>query len=163
LAAGDVETGRKAIMQRLAALSKAQDTLSPTNWKSASIRDVIISAMAPHRTGEKRISIDGPRVKLTPQQAVGLSLAIHELATNATKYGALQSSTGRIAIEWSVDGHKFVFTWTETGGPRVAPPERRGFGSKLIEDIVASYFSGEGRILFDVPGIQFKLVGVLDS
>lgn len=161
--AGDVETGRKAIMQRLAALSKAQDTLSPTNWESAFIKDVIISAMAPHRTGEKRISIDGPRVKLTPQQAVGLSLAIHELATNATKYGALQSNSGRIAIGWTAEGHNFVFTWIETGGPRVIPPERRGFGSKLIENIVAAYFNGEGQILFDAEGIQFKLVGVLDD
>ncbi|MFG6543345.1 histidine kinase, partial [Sulfitobacter sp. M22298] len=98
---------------------KVVDALqSPTNWESAFIKDVIISAMAPHRTGEKRISIDGPRVKLTPQQAVGLSLAIHELATNATKYGALQSKSGRIAIGWTAEGHNFVFTWIETGGPR---------------------------------------------
>lgn len=160
--AGDIETGRQAIMQRLAALSKAQDILMPTNWKNADIRDVVTAAMAPHRTGEKRISIDGPRVTLTPQQAVGLSLAIHELATNATKYGALQSSTGRIAITWSIKGGEFVFEWTETGGPRVILPERRGFGSKLIENIVASYFDGEGRIMFDAAGIQFRLAGNLD-
>ena len=97
---------------------------------------------------------------LTSQQALGLSLATHELATNAAKYGALSNDTGRVAMTWRVEDGAFAFEWVESGGPPVTPPGSRGFGSKLIERIVASYFEGEGRVDFDPSGIRFRLTGM---
>ncbi|WP_026358898.1 sensor histidine kinase [Aureimonas ureilytica] len=154
-----IEEANEAVFTRISALARAQDILTRSNFEDADVREVVGAAMAPHQTEDHRIEANGPRLGLTAQQALGLSLAIHELATNAAKYGALSNETGRVAMSWAeVDG-AFVFRWIETGGPPVIAPERRGFGSKLIERIVAAYFDGEGRIDFDPAGIRFTLTG----
>lgn len=158
--AKSMEEGRTAVSQRLAALGRAQDILTRSNFTEADIHDVIAAAIDPHRVAEDRITWSGPHLILTSQQALGLSLAIHELATNAAKYGALSNETGRVAMSWRVEDGAFAFEWAETGGPPVVPPGSRGFGSKLIERIVASYFDGEGRLDFDPSGIMFTLTGV---
>lgn len=158
--AKSMEEGRTAVGQRLSALGRAQDILTQSNFTEADIREVIAAAIAPHRVIEDRISWAGPRLILTSQQALGLSLATHELATNAAKYGALSNETGRVTMTWQVQDGAFAFDWVESGGPPVNPPGRRGFGSKLIERIVASYFEGEGHVNFDPAGIRFRLTGV---
>ena len=154
-----MEEGRTAISQRLGALARAQDILTRTSFTDADVREVVEAAMAPHQTSDMRIASGGPSVRLTSQQALGLSLAIHELATNAAKYGALSTETGRVDLTWRVEEGAFVFEWIESGGPLVIAPDKRGFGSRLIERIVGSYFDGEGRISFDPSGIRFKLTG----
>lgn len=161
--AKSMEEGRTAVSQRLAALGRAQDILTRSNFTEADIYDVIEAAIAPHRVAEDRITWAGPPLVLTSQQALGLSLATHELATNAAKYGALSNETGRAAMTWRVEDGTFTFDWIESGGPPVTPPTGRGFGSKLIERIVASYFDGEGRLYFDPSGIRFRLTGVPGS
>lgn len=155
-----MEEGRTAVGERLSALGRAQDILTRSNFTEADIHDVIEAAIDPHRVAEDRITWAGPPLVLTSQQALGLSLATHELATNAAKYGALSNETGRVAMTWRVEDGVFAFDWVETGGPPVTPPTGRGFGSKLIERIVASYFDGEGHLDFDPSGIRFRLTGV---
>lgn len=157
----NVEDGRNAISQRLVALGRAQDILTGSSFAEADAHAVVRAAMAPHQTQDQRITLSGPRVLLTSQQTLGLSLAIHELATNATKYGALSTGSGRVAVSWGRANGAFVLDWIETGGPPVSVPHGRGFGSRLIEQIIGSYFDGEGRIEFDPAGLRFKLVGTL--
>jgi two-component sensor histidine kinase len=158
--AKSTEEARTAVSQRLSALGRAQDILTRSNFTEADIHDVVAAAIEPHRVTEDRIAWTGPRLILTSQQALGLSLATHELATNAAKYGALSNETGLVAMAWRVEDGAFAFDWIETGGPPVVPPASRGFGSKLIERIVAAYFEGEGRLDFDPSGIRFRLTGV---
>ncbi|WP_192847143.1 sensor histidine kinase [Aureimonas sp. AU4] len=154
-----MEEANEAVSTRILALARAQDILTRSNFEEADVGEVVGAAMAPHQTKDHRIEAGGSRLGLTAQQALGLSLAIHELATNAAKYGALSNETGRVAMLWDVVDGAFQFRWSEAGGPPVKLPERRGFGSKLIERIVASYFDGAGHIDFDPAGIRFTLTG----
>lgn len=155
-----MEEGRMAVGQRLSALGRAQDILTRSNFTEADIHEVVAAAIEPHRVAEERISWSGPHLVLTSQQALGLSLAVHELATNAAKYGALSNEAGRVGMAWRVEAGMFAFDWVEAGGPPVVPPGSRGFGSKLIERIVAAYFEGEARLDFDPSGLRFRLTGV---
>lgn len=154
-----MKEANEAVFTRISALARAQDILTRSNFEEADVGEVIGAAIGPHQTTDHRIGADGPRVGLTAQQALGLSLAIHELATNAAKYGALSNETGRVVISWGQINGAFKFEWIESGGPSVTLPTHRGFGSKLIERIVASYFEGEGCIDFDPAGIRFTLTG----
>nr|WP_281024468.1 PAS domain-containing protein [Methylorubrum zatmanii] len=154
-----MDEARTAVSQRLSALGRAQDILTRSDFTEADIDEVVAAAIEPHRIAEDRIAWSGPPLTLTSQQALGLSLAIHELATNAAKYGALSNETGRVAMSWRVEDGAFAFEWVEAGGPPVAPPGTRGFGSKLIERIVSSYFEGEGILHFDASGVRFRLAG----
>ncbi len=158
-----MEEGRLVVSQRLTALGRAQDILTRSNFTGADIREVVEAAISPHHVADERVTWSGPSMILTGQQALGLSLAIHELATNAAKYGALSNETGRVAMSWGVVDGTFTFRWIETGGPVVAQPRSRGFGSKLIERIVASYFDGSGVIDFNPSGIEFTLTSASHS
>lgn len=152
------------VTARIGALSKAQDILTGSLRSAASFEEIVSAALMPHRDRDERFIISGVPIYLTAQQALGLSLAIHELATNATKYGALSLPEGRIEICWSVgDDGAFSFDWVETGGPPVTAPERRGFGSRLTERIISAIFSGEGRMDFEPTGLTFRLSGRLDT
>lgn len=126
------------------------------------MQDVVNSAIAPHSDRPDRFVIDGASIPLTSQQALGLSLAIHELSTNSVKYGALSSDQGQVRLDWSV-GHdgRFKFRWAEQGGPRVRPPEGRGFGSQLTTQVVPTYFDGEGNTEFHPEGLVYALTGQL--
>lgn len=155
-----MEAGRLAISSRLAALARAQDILTRSSSAAeADVRHVVKAAIEPYGGIADRITASGPSHRLTAQQALGLSLAIHELGTNASKYGALSVEHGRIDITWSLVDGTFRFCWIESGGPAVTPPTRRGFGSKLIEQIVGSYFNGTGQLDHDPGGVRFELVG----
>lgn len=156
-----LDEGQAAITARLQALAGAQDILLQTKFTEADIRDIVDEAIRPHRSDPSRLHISGPRHQLTPQQSFGLSLAIHELATNAVKYGALSNDGGMIEMKWEREGDSFVFEWIESGGPEVSMPASRGFGSRLIEKILGSYFRGEGTIDFKPAGVHFRLVGDL--
>ncbi|MCB8838772.1 HWE histidine kinase domain-containing protein [Aurantimonas sp. VKM B-3413] len=161
--ASSLEEGRVAISERLGALARAQDILTQANFAETGIRTVVAAALAPHQDVGERIVAEGPSINLASQRALGLSLAIHELATNAVKYGSLSNEEGRVSVRWDVVDGVFSFDWIETGGPVVVDPPRRGFGSRLIEQIVGSYFDGNGRIDFDASGIQFHLTGTASS
>jgi len=150
-----------AVQARLAALTKAQDFLTGRGAQ-ASISEVVRDSLSPHVPHIDRARITGPDVVVTPQQALGLSLAVYELATNAVKYGALSNDQGRVAVDWGVGSEgQFEFTWSEADGPPVSPPEHTGFGSRLTNRVVAAYFSGTGETEFAPDGLRFVLRGTL--
>ncbi|MCB8840519.1 sensor histidine kinase [Aurantimonas sp. VKM B-3413] len=156
----DVETGAKLAAQRIEALSRAQDMLTETTWETADIREVVEAAIAPHLDDTGRIRLDGPEHALTAQQALGLSLAIHELATNAVKYGALSNERGSVRIAWSdAENGGLVFCWSEHDGPPVIVPEKKGFGTKLTTRVVPFYFDGRASMDYAGSGIVYSLFG----
>jgi PAS domain S-box-containing protein len=162
--ASNLDEGRETISKRVAALAKAQDILTSAEGALADIADVVDSALAPHDAGHGRISFAGPARLLPSKQALGLSLALHELATNAAKYGALSGEEGTVRIDWGISGdEKFVFEWIESGGPNVSPPLSLGFGSKLIQRMVAPYFGGKAKLDYLSEGVRFRLEGTLHA
>ncbi|MBT0668549.1 response regulator [Novosphingobium profundi] len=132
------EEFQEAFSGRIQALSRAHSLLSATTWDSASLRHLIADQVAIGTIGEDRLDLSGPDVDLPPEVALRFSLILHELATNANKYGALSNENGTVALTWTRQGEWLSLVWKERGGPRVAPPTRRGFGSTLIEGSLAS-------------------------
>jgi two-component sensor histidine kinase len=160
----DFGVARSAIEARLAALGRAQDALTKADVGEADVRAVVCAAIAPHcDEGQERFQLEGPPLDLGPRQALGLALGLHELATNAAKYGALSVPDGRVAINWSNDGGTFRFTWREEGGPAPVAPEATGFGSRLVAQIVPAYFEGESTLEFNPEGAIYSLVGLLGT
>ena len=156
-----VAEGRKAFEARLIALSKTHDVLTRQHWEGADVREVIGEVIAAYRgqSGNGRFRIDGPELILQPKAALALSLALHELATNAVKYGALSNHTGGIEIEWEVTSQprRFRLLWAETGGPKVEPPGRRGFGSRLVERGLSQDLAGDVRLDFATDGVMCSI------
>lgn len=146
---------------RLAAFGRAHDLLTSSNWVEAPISGVIQTALAPYRTEESRFEVSGPPTILRSRQALSLSLAIHELATNAMKYGALSGPAGRISITWGnteIDAEPhFFFDWQETGGPPVSPPSVTGFGSRLIGRVLKDDFNGTVELSYEPTGLRCRL------
>jgi two-component sensor histidine kinase len=161
----DVDAAREAFAARLVTLSHAHDILTQTSWLSAPIREVVEGALAPHRTADCRIQVRGPDLKLSPKQALALALAVNELATNAVKYGALSNNVGTVDINWTTPTLEsipsFLFKWNETNGPPVVPPMRTGFGSRLIERVLANDFGANVRITYPAGGIACELLAPL--
>lgn len=164
-----VSQARDAIEQRLIALSRAHNVLTRENWEGAFLREIVVQALEPYRSyGKTRFALKGPDIRLLPRMALALSMALHELATNAVKYGALSNEAGHVRIEWSVDRdngpERLLLRWEESGGPPVEPSGRRGFGSRLIERSLAHDLGGRVSIEFLPTGVvctvEAKLVGV---
>lgn len=127
---------RQAFENRLMALAATHNLLTASHWDSAALADIANDTLQPGDVYKGRVDIAGPRVLLPPREALALSMALHELMTNAVKYGALSTDKGRVRLAWSrADGDKPLLrlTWTESGGPPVEAPNRRGFGSVLLE------------------------------
>ena len=156
-AAATKEEALASFTARLHALNQAHDILTKSNWTSAPMLAVVEGALAPHRTGEGRFRIAGPDLQLTAKQGLSLALVLHELVTNATKYGALSVPTGMVDIKWdcpfSSDGPVLRFEWRESGGPAVTSPKRRGFGSVLIERTLSADFGGTVEMDFNSTGL----------
>jgi PAS domain S-box-containing protein len=145
---------RENFEARLHSLSNAHDLLTRENWDGAEMAAVVAQVLAPYP--RQRFEIDGPKLRLAPNVALALTLALHELATNAVKYGALSVPSGRVAITWAIkpgDPPDLAFRWQEHGGPEVSPPTRKGFGSRLIERSLALELSGEVAITYDRAGV----------
>lgn len=158
---GAGELFRKALEGRLIALSEAHDQLTVRRWEHADLQDIVKAAMGPYLTrGQEQIAIAGPSVTLRPRVALTLAMVFHELATNAAKYGALSCEGGRVEIAWSLDRDqpdsrpRLRMRWRERGGPPVAPPTRRGFGSKLIEASVGTELEGSAQLSYDPAGLS---------
>jgi two-component sensor histidine kinase len=159
----DVEAARDRFSSRLRSLSEANKILLQNGELSSSIADVVETALAPHRSGTSRITVNGPNFPVPPRQALSLALAIHELATNATKYGALSNDAGTINVQWGSqivdDELTFVFQWEEKCGRAIIDPapSRKGFGSRLIHEVFARDFGGTVHTTFEASGLVCKL------
>jgi len=141
---------------RLQALARAHDLLTRESWEGATLGDVARAALAPWLGGGDggRIGVGGPRVLLAPRQALALSMALHELATNAAKHGALSVPGGRVSLAWRRGGPAVAVEWTEEGGPPVRPPERRGFGSRLLGRALSAELGGAVELDFAPGGVR---------
>lgn len=163
----DISDRRASFSARLEALANAHDILTSRTWKSAPIQSVIESALTAHLSGPDRFVIDGVNLELDPKQSLSIALAIHELATNAAKYGAMSAPGGKVLIRWGFEtganGDEFVLTWTESGGPPVKQPERNGFGTRLITRVLAADFRGEVGIDYAPEGVKCTLRAPADS
>ncbi|MBX5186200.1 HAMP domain-containing protein [Rhizobium sp. NZLR5] len=143
---------------RLAALAGTYDLILSREGSAAPIREIISAALRAHIASEERIRLAGPDVVLPADIALPLSLVLHELATNATKYGSLGGEQGTVAIEWRHDDGRVLLVWTETGGPAVSMPTKRGFGSVLIERAFSSKARAQSRSDYRPEGLVFEVV-----
>lgn len=144
----------EAFTSRLASLSRAQDLLVHADWQHADLKAVMQQALSPYPVDA--FQIGGPSVPLPPRAVVSLSLALHELATNAAKYGALSAPGGQVSISWQFEplaDNRLRIVWEERGGPEVARPRRRGFGSTLIERLLSAELKGETKFVYEKSGV----------
>ncbi|MET0258479.1 MAG: PAS domain S-box protein [Methylobacterium sp.] len=157
--AATVQEGLAAFSARLIALSHAHDILTQTSWTSAPIATVVAQSTAPGSAADHaRIVWSGPDVRLTARQSLALALALHELTTNAVKYGALSNEEGTVEVVWRVTSRVGVqrlhFEWRESGGPPVSQPLTRGFGSRLIEQSLSLELGGTVSVDYRPEGLR---------
>jgi PAS domain S-box-containing protein len=148
--------GLDAFLSRLHALGEAHELLTTENWLQAPLQEVVGRAIKPFQSaGAERFIIEGPAVWLPAQTSLMLTMCLHELATNAAKYGALSNGSGQVRVAWdhTSDRRKALLTWQETGGPPVVPPKCKGFGSRLIE----SSGDGESRVDYRPDGLRCSM------
>jgi two-component sensor histidine kinase/CHASE1-domain containing sensor protein len=156
----DIDNFTESLTARIRALSATHDLLSQSDWSNAPLGEVVQSELAPYMDGEdSHVSMGGPLIKLAPNDAMSLGLAIHELATNAAKYGALSTIKGRVHVNWKLVGlDQAEIHWREEGGPVVNEPTKRGFGRDLIEKIVAHELRSQVDLRFLPGGVECTLM-----
>lgn len=164
--APDVASARDALLQRLLALGKAHDILLAGNAERARMEAVIRGALALHDNARPgRLRIEGPALDIGPKAALALALMIHELATNAAKFGALSAAAGHVGVTWEIealaDGPQLRLSWAESGGPSVVPPSRKGFGTRLIERAFAGTVAGAVALDYRETGLHCILTAPL--
>lgn len=147
---------RKALEGRLMALAAAHSLLTKKNWEPAPLRQLVQDAIGPHVAGHA-VSMEGPELMLPSKTAISMVLAVHELATNAVKYGSLSVPGGGVDVRWKVEGDELEFHWQEFGGPPVVAPAKRGFGSKMLERGLAAELDGSVKIEFLTEGVICKV------
>ena len=159
---------REKFEGRLGALAEAHNLLSKEKWQGSELKDVICRVLRPYLLNSpERVKIFGPAVPLSPRIAVVLSMIVHEIATNAAKYGALSNDTGTVTLDWEVIeegvGPMLRMIWTEAGGPHVAAPVQRGFGSRLIERSARDQLGGEATVDFLPHGVVISVTCALEG
>ena len=166
---GDIAlpAARAALVERLMALARAHDLLIDANWSGTDLASLIRATIEPYKGGQSRFRINGPVVDLKPSVAMTFSLALHELCTNAVKYGSLSVAEGFVDIVWTVTGQpgkpRLQWQWIESGGPAVTAPLKTGFGTKLIERVLAMELSGKVSVSYDHDGIVCTLEAPVPS
>jgi two-component sensor histidine kinase len=161
-------TEREKFEGRLGALAEAHNLLSKEKWQGSELLDVVDRVLQPYLLNNpERIRMLGPSVPLSPRLAVVLSMIVHEIATNAAKYGALSNDAGTIALDWEVTEEngkrKLRLMWAEAGGPHVTAPVQRGFGSRLIERSARDQLGGEATVDFLPRGVVYTVTCALDE
>ena len=152
-----VGQAREVLIERLMALSSAHNILTQRNWEGAGLGEVVRAALRPFDDArESRFAVHGAEVQLSPSTALAVAMALHELGTNAAKYGALSMPRGRVALSWApVEGRQTVrLEWREQGGPPVQPPSHAGFGSRLLQSGLAADLGEKTRLDFDPAGLS---------
>lgn len=148
---------------RLGAFAKTHDLLVQDSWRGADISDLVQVQLLPfHNPGEASIVVEGAELKLKPKAAEQIGMALHELGTNAAKYGALSTAAGSVRIEWDIESHgmyrRLRFSWKETGGPRIKETQRQGFGRLMITRLVPATLEGTASLEFEPDGIRWVLM-----
>ena len=159
---------REKFEGRLGALAEAHNLLSEEKWQGSDLQDLIARVLQPYLLNNpERVRMFGPKVPLSPRLAVVLSMIVHEIATNATKYGALSNDSGTVALDWEIiedsTGRQLRLIWTEAGGPLVTAPVQRGFGSRLIERSARDQLGGEATVDFLPRGVVYTVSCALGS
>jgi PAS domain S-box-containing protein len=154
------------ISGRIASLGEAHELLIQDEVEGAAIGDIVDRALIPFKDrGGQRFRVAGPAVRLSPDITLALSMALHELATNAIKYGALSVPSGTVSVEWSIEGEgadrRLLFAWTERGGPPVTAPVRTGFGTRMIERVLGRHVRGDTAIRYEPDGVRFAIEAVI--
>ncbi|HEY1982733.1 MAG TPA: HWE histidine kinase domain-containing protein [Xanthobacteraceae bacterium] len=158
--AADTSTGIKAAIEgRIQALSNVHTLLANSRWAGANLHTLVMDELKPYYSRDKsRASVDGPNLTLKPQTAQLMAMVLHELTTNAVKYGALSVPTGCVRVEWSLDPNgKFVLRWIEMGGPTVTPPTRQGFGTRVLDRAVSVQLHGKSRFDWQKNGLACEI------
>lgn len=159
--ANSLEEAAKTIGDRLLALGTAQDLLIRERWTGAGCRTLIENAVKAFQSKSlDQFEINGENIAISAGPAMSLSMVIHELCTNATKYGALSVPGGRVSIEWTTsedNPKRFLLHWKESGGPPVQEPSRKSFGSRLIEQALPGQLKGEARLRFNPSGLSCEV------
>jgi PAS domain S-box-containing protein len=153
--ASDIAAYTTAVEGRIRALSRAHTILSLSRWQGADMRGLVEEELAPYQTGGTvKVETSGPNVSLQPAAAQSLALALHELVTNAAKYGALSSATGRVNLTWELNPGRLVLKWTESGGPLTQPPASPGFGTRIITASIEGQLAGNSSFDWRPEGLQ---------
>jgi two-component sensor histidine kinase/PAS domain-containing protein len=149
----DLPSAREALNRRI--LSLAHDLLTMRAWTGANLTDVVMRALDAFAPTQLKLS--GTAIDVSPGHALSLSLALHELATNAAKYGALSCPEGRVSVKWGLQNGMLHLDWEESGGPPVTPPTKKGFGSRLLEELVIRDLEGDTKLTYDVSGVRCSI------
>jgi two-component sensor histidine kinase/PAS domain-containing protein len=151
------EQARTDFNDRILALARAHDILTTERWHGAAVQSLVEKALEHQTDSADRFRFGGPPVLLSARAVTTMTMALHELSTNAAKYGALSTAEGRIEVTWELVGpegdQRLKFTWAEKNGPPVEPPKRKGFGSRLIEQSIAMEFEGSSHVDFRPDGL----------
>jgi two-component sensor histidine kinase len=131
------------------------------NWTSADLRETIVNTLQPFRN--EQFEIDGPSLRIGEKAALAFSMAVHELATNAAKYGALQNTEGCVRIKWTVSSDRLVWHWSEHKGPPVKRPSQAGFGTRMIERMLSAELQGKVELGYPRAGVECRIDAPLAS
>jgi PAS domain S-box-containing protein len=155
--ARNVEEFRHAVEGRILAMSRAHDQLSRRSWTDAELHELLSGCVAPYLS-KNNVALDGAHTIVAPRVGLMLCMAVHELATNAAKYGALSTPSGQVTLSWTVeqtmDGRTLYFHWQERGGPPVTPPKRQGFGTRLLERGIQAELQGTTSMQYPKSGVE---------
>jgi two-component sensor histidine kinase len=157
--ADTIDDFKEAIEGRIEALANVHSLFAKSRWTGAELGSLIKQELLPYsREGQMRTQIGGPTVMLKPDVAQAMAVALHELATNAAKYGALSATKGQVHIEWSlVEDGQLTLRWTEVGGPPISPPTRKGFGTHVMEAMIRGHVGGDVRLDWHTEGLECKI------
>jgi PAS domain S-box-containing protein len=154
---------KRLIEGRIGALAKVHTLFVESRWAGAQLQSLVTQELLPYRNGRvERVQIDGPTVMLEPNAAQAIAISLHELATNAAKYGSLSVAEGDVEVAWArTAGGQLSLRWTESGGPKVAPPTHRGFGTRVIENMIRSQPGAKLRFDWRAPGLTCEIALLL--
>ena len=157
---------KDALESRLLSMAGAHDVLTQQNWEGADLRNIVEKALLPFMAIGREFDVNGPDIRLLPKSALAIAMAVHELATNAAKYGALSNGSGRISVRWDTaerDEPHLQIVWAEMDGPKVTAPGSKGFGSRLIERGLAGQLGGKAVIDYRETGVVCRIMAPLST
>ena len=164
LKGGSIEEIQRAFAGRVQALAQTHTRLAETSWTGVSLKSILDDELAPYIGENGNIRMGGPDVELNPRRAIMLGMAVHELATNAVRHGALSSKTGAVDVAWRLlPDRQLVLAWAETGGPKVSPPAHSGFGSLLLERVLPADLRGTFTPDYAEKGLSCEIAIPLDD